>query len=129
VGQLSRRILIGSTAFLLLLIAGVLILLLMPRGDATPAGPPSIRGTITSLTPVAGQGVILVEERPGDQAGSDKASVTINAATRIYRGRVSASTKGSFGDLRNGQIVEVWFSGPVLTSYPVQATASVIVIP
>jgi hypothetical protein len=113
----------------LLLIAGVLVLLLMSRGDAAPAGPPSIRGTITSLTPIAGQGVILVEERPQDQAGSNKASVTINGATRIYRGRVSASTKGSFGDLRNGQIVEVWFNGPVLTSYPVQAIASVIVIP
>jgi hypothetical protein len=129
VAQFSRRILIGSSALLLLLIAGVLVLLLMFRGDAAPAGPPSIRGTITSLTPVAGQGVILVEERPQDQAGSNKASVTVNAATRIYRDRVSASTKGSFGDLRNGQIVEIWFSGPVLTSYPVQATASVIVIP
>ena len=101
----------------------------MSRGDAGPAGPPSIRGTITSLNPIAGQGVILVEERPQDQSGSNKASVTINAATRIYRGRVSASTKGSFGDLHNGLIVAVWFSGPVLTSHPVQATASVIVIP
>lgn len=113
----------------MLLIAGVLALLLMSRPEAAPSGPPSIRGTITSLTPVAGQGVILVEERPQDQAGSNKASVTVNAATRIYRGRVSASTTGSFGDLRNGQQVEVWFDGPVLTSYPVQATASVIVIP
>jgi hypothetical protein len=129
VRQISRRILIGSTALLLLLIAGVLVLLLMSRGDAAPAGPPSIRGTITTLTPLAGQGVILVEERPQDQAGTNKASVTVNAATRIYRGRVSASTKGSFGDLRNGQLVEVWFNGPVLTSYPVQATASVILIP
>ena len=129
VRQLSRRILIGSTALLLLLTAGVIVLLLMSRSDAAPNGPASIRGTITSLTPIAGQGVILVEERPQDQAGSNKASVTINAATRIYRGRVGASTKGSFGDLRNGQRVEVWFNGPVLTSYPVQATASVILIP
>ncbi len=129
VRQLSRRILIGSTALLLLLIAGVLVLLVMSRGDAAPNGPPSIRGTITSLTPLAGQGVILVEERPQDQAGSAKASVTVNAATGIYRGRVSVSTKESFGDLRNGQRVEVWFNGPVFTSYPVQATASVILIP
>src|SRR5713101_801690 len=92
VRQLSRRILIGSTALLLLLIAGVLVLLVMSRGDAAPNGPPSIRGTITSLTPLAGQGVILVEERPQDQAGSAKASVTVNASTRIYRGRVGAST-------------------------------------
>jgi hypothetical protein len=129
VRQLSRRILIGSTALLLFLTAGVIVLLVMSRGDAAPNGPPSIRGTITSLTRLAGQGVILVEERPQDQAGSAKASVTVNAATRIYRGRVGASTKGSFGDLRTGQRVEVWFNGPVLTSYPVQATASVIVIP
>ena len=80
------------------------------------------------MSPIGGQGVILVEERPQDRAGSDKASITVNAATRIYRGRVSASTKGSFSDLRNAQLVEVWFAGPVLTSYPVQATASVIVI-
>jgi hypothetical protein len=129
VAQMSRRILIASTALLLLLVAGVIVLLLMSRADAAPSGPPSIRGTITTLTPLAGQGVILVEERPQDQAGSNKASVTVSATTRIYRGRVGASTKGSFGDLRNGQRVEVWFSGPVLTSYPVQATASVILIP
>jgi hypothetical protein len=81
------------------------------------------------VSPLAAQGVILVEERPQDGAGSDKASVTVNAATRIYRGRVSASTKGSFSDLRNGQLVEVWFAGPVLASYPIQATASTILIP
>ena len=124
---MQRRILLAGAALLLLVIAGV-GLLLMSRSDAAPNGPPSIRGTITSVSPIGGQGVILVEERPQDRAGSDKASITVNAATRIYRGRVSASTKGSFSDLRNAQLVEVWFAGPVLTSYPVQATASVIVI-
>src|SRR6202049_2922720 len=120
---------IGGTELLLLLVAAVIVLLLMSRGEAAPNGPPPIRGTITSLTPIAGKGVILVEERPQDQAGSAKASVTVNAASRIYRGRVSGSTKASFSDLQKGQLIEVWFAGPVLTSYPVQATASVIVIP
>jgi hypothetical protein len=126
---MSRRILIGGAALVLLVIAGGIALLVMARSDAAPSGSPSIRGTVTSVSPLAAQGVILVEERPQDRAGSDKASVTVNAATRIYRGRVSASTKGSFSDLHNGQLVEVWFAGPVLTSYPVQATASVILIP
>ena len=125
---MSRRILVGGAALVLLVIAGVLALFLISRADAAPNGPPSIRGTITSVSPLGGQGVILVEERPQDRAGSGKASITVNATTRIYRGRVSASTKGSFSDLRNAQLVEVWFAGPVLTSYPVQATASVIVI-
>jgi len=125
---MPRRILLGGAALVLLVLAGGLALLLMSRSDAAPNGPPSIRGTITSVSPHSGQGVILVEERPQDRAGSDKASITVSAATRIYRGRVGASTKGSFSDLRNAQLVEVWFAGPVLTSYPVQATASVIVI-
>lgn len=125
---MPRRILLGGAALVLLVLAGGLALLLMSRSDAAPNGPPSIRGTITSVSPLSGKGVILVEERPQDRAGSDKASITVNAATRIYRGRVGASTKGSFSDLRNARLVEVWFAGPVLTSYPVQATASVIVI-
>jgi Protein of unknown function (DUF3221) len=126
---MSRRILVGSAALVFLVIAGLLGLFLMSRADAAPSGPPSIRGTITSVNTLSGRGVILVEERPQDQAGSNKASVTLTTATRIYRGRVSASTKASFSDLRVGQVVEVWFNGPVLTSYPIQATASVILIP
>jgi hypothetical protein len=126
---MSRRILVGSGALFLLVMAALLGLFLMARVDAAPNGPPSIRGTITSVSLLGGQGVILVEERPQDRAGSDKASVTVKASTRIYRGRVGASSRASFGDLHNAQLVEVWFDGPVLTSYPVQATASVIVIP
>ena len=124
---MPRRILLASAALALLIVASG-IALVMARADAAPSGPSSIRGTITSVSPLVGQGVILVEERPQDRAGSNKASVTINASTRIYRGRIDASTKGSFSDLRNGQLVEVWFAGPVLTSYPLQATASVVVI-
>ena len=125
---MSRRILVGGAALLVLVMAGVLAQVLIFRADAAPNGPSSIRGTITNVSPLAGLGTVMVEERPQDQAGSAKASVTLNAATRIYRGRVSASTKASFGDLQKGQLIEVWFDGPVLTSYPVQATASVIVI-
>ena len=125
---MSRRILMGGAALLVLVIAGVLAQVLISRADAAPNGPPSIRGTITSVSPLAGQGTVLVEERPQDQAGSAKASVTVHASSRIYRGRVSAATKASFSDLRLGQLVEVWFDGPVLTSYPLQANASVIVI-
>jgi len=126
---MSKRALIGSAAALALLVmAAGIALVVRAQADAAPSGPPSIRGTITTVSPLVGQGVIMVEERPQDRAGSNKASVTINASTRIYRGRIGASTKGSFNDLRNGQLVEVWFAGPVLTSYPLQATASVVVI-
>jgi hypothetical protein len=125
---MSRRMLIGGAALAVLVVAGGIVIVFMARADAAPSGSPSIRGTITSVTPLAGQGVVLVEERPQDRGGSEKASVTVNGATRIYRGRISASTRGSFSDLRTGQLVDVWYEGPVLTSYPLQATASVILI-
>ena len=125
---MSRRTLVGGAALLVLVMAGVLAQVLIFRADAAPNGPSSIRGTITNVSPLAGLGTVMVEERPQDQAGSAKASVTLNAASRIYRGRVSASTKASFSDLQKGQLVEVWFDGPVLTSYPEQATGSVILI-
>jgi hypothetical protein len=121
--------LIGGAALAVLVVAGGIVIVFMARADAAPSGSPSIRGTITSVSPLVGQGVVLVEERPQDRGGSEKASVTVNGATRIYRGRISASTRGSFGDLRTGQLVDVWYEGPVLTSYPLQATASVILIP
>src|ERR1700694_1733655 len=124
---MPRRILVASAALALLIVASGTALV-MARADAAPSGPPSLRGNLTVCGRLVRQGVIMVEERPQDRAGSDKASVSVNAATRIYRGRVGGSTKGSFSDLRNGQRVDVWFAGPVLTSYPVQATASVIVI-
>lgn len=124
---MPRRILVASAALALLIVASGTALV-MARADAAPSGPPSIRGTITTVSPLVGQGVIMVEERPQDLAGSNKASVTVNASTRIYRSRISASTKVSFSDLRNGQLVEAWFAGPVLTPYPLQATASVVVI-
>jgi hypothetical protein len=121
--------LIGGAALAVLVVAGGIVIVFMARADAAPSGSPSIRGTITSVSPLAGQGVVLVEERPQDRGGSEKASVTVNGATRIYRARISASTRGSFSDLRSGQLVDVWYEGPVLTSYPLQATASVILIP
>ncbi len=103
---MSRRILIPGAALVLLITAVGLTVILMARADAAHSGAPSITGTITNVSLLDEQGVILVDERPQDQGGSNKASITINAATRIYRGRVGASTNGWFGDLRDGQLVE-----------------------
>ena len=42
--------------------------------------------------------------------------------------RASGYTAGRFGDLAAGQLVDVWFDGLVMTSYPLQAKASAIVV-
>lgn len=92
--------------------------------DATAAIPrtaPSIIGQVTAVA----LPVIVVEEKPNEPHGAAKAGVRITDSTRVSR-----RGKGVVGvtDLRVGQQVSVWFTGPVMESYPLQATAGVIVI-
>ena len=92
--------------------------------DATASIPrttPSIIGQVTAIT----LPTIVVEEKPTEPHGSDKAVVRITDATQVLRrgGGVMSPT-----ELRVGQLVKVWFTGPVMESYPLQATARVIVI-
>ena len=88
---------------------------------APPTEPPAIRGTITAVS----EARVLIEEQPGDVWGSAKASVRLLPTTRLVR-RSGGSVAPS--ELRVGQLVSAWFAGPVAESYPVQATASVIVL-
>ncbi len=96
-----------------------------------PSDPPSIRGTITNATAATSGdrlGSILVEEVPSDQSGSNKSSVRVTRDTRILVRESGGLRRGTFADLRTGQIAEAWFTGPVMESYPTQATASVVVV-
>jgi len=74
-------------------------------------------------------GTILVQAREDGAPGNlDKASVTITTATRIYEQRGQDRNVVSFDWIMVGQQVQVWFSGPVRESDPVQATAREIAI-
>lgn len=70
----------------------------------------------------------MVEENPGDAAGSQKASVWLNDKTKIYRRSSQGLEKIGREELASGKKVSVWFDGPVATSYPVQGTAAAIVL-
>ena len=101
------------------------------RGSRLPDGEPSIRGTITAVSASRAPrtGWVLVEERPGEAAGSAKARVTVAEDTRILeRAEDGALGEAGFGDLVEGRRAEAWFAGPVLESYPVQARAAAIVV-
>lgn len=93
-----------------------------------PAAEPSIQGIITHVDP-AGEAIgrILVEENPAQSAGSAKASVRITQGTRIVT-VAGERARGSFQDLAVGRRARVWFTGPVMESYPVQATAEVVAV-
>jgi hypothetical protein len=98
-------------------------------GADLPDADPSIRGTITSLTPTADGAVLMVEAGATVTYEYDRASVTVTTDTHIYAqdpdGRL---TRISAADLASGQIVDVWFSGAVAESYPVQAHAGTLVV-
>ena len=98
---------------------------------------PSIRGVATSVEPgEAGGGSVRVvwTEDPavGAKGEQDAAQVAITPETELLR-RVGEGTDTTYEDiefaqLKEGDIVEVWFEGPVAESYPVQANGDVLAV-
>jgi hypothetical protein len=97
------------------------------------AGPADVRGTVTNLTmgeAGAGDrlGTILIEGEIEEDTSHDRASVTITNQTQIFDARTGERQAIGFEALQMGQRVEARFTGPVMESYPVQASASEVVI-
>jgi len=108
-----------------------------PPVDTPPAhvaGGPSIRGVISTLSAADGSwsagvlGSVLIEGKLQSDTSFDKASVTVTDKTKIYLEDAQGRHLVDFSYLRVGQIVAATFTGAVAESYPVQATASEIVI-
>ena len=89
--------------------------------EKLPTRQPGITGVVT----LAEAGSIRVEADPTEESGSPKALVRVTPETRVmYRSGESSAAE----DLTLGHHVSVWFAGPVMESYPVQASAREIVI-
>jgi hypothetical protein len=73
-------------------------------------------------------GVVLVEENPDEETGSQKDSVTVTKATKLFELQGRDLTQIGFDDLQAGQRARAWYAGPVAESYPRQATASLIAV-
>ncbi|KAF0209449.1 MAG: DUF3221 domain-containing protein [Actinomycetota bacterium] len=94
-----------------------------------PSAEPSIRGTITSLTPGDGNlGAIMVEGTAGAGTSYDKASVNVTGTTKVLLRGADGYGRLTYAELKVGDAVEVWFTGAVAESYPVQATGGTIVV-
>lgn len=94
-----------------------------------------IRGYVTSTWGISADprpsevlGSILIEGELEEDTSFDRANVTVTEDTRIYVQRDGERMEVDFLDLTVGQYVEASFTGPVAESYPVQATASEIVV-
>lgn len=73
-------------------------------------------------------GTVRIEGAKEADTNFDKASVRITNKTQIFDRRGKERKQASFDDLKTGQKVAARFTGPVMKSYPVQATAAEIVI-
>jgi len=122
------------TVLLLVVAAASLVLGAAGCGPRVPSGPPAIEGRITSVTPVLGAnsagpadaGMIMIE---GSGTIGDKAAITVGPSTLVRRQIKDGSvTDATFADLSAGMRVRAWVDGPVAESYPVQATASAVLV-
>ena len=87
-----------------------------------------ITGFVTSVSGRPDGVTVLVEADPSHPSIGDKASVAVTSGTRITRQVQSGEVAAMLRDLVPGLRVEVWFDGPVATSYPVQGKAQALVI-
>ena len=99
-----------------------------PTGDPPPLSiVPDFTGKIIEVNPNGTNdalGSILVEGTDTIQS-SDKYDVTIKTDTLIMGQNDQPMT---FDDLKAGQQVSIWFSGPVKESYPAQVDAAQLII-
>jgi len=93
-------------------------------------GESDIQGTITEIYYVENalmDGSLLVELEEWN-ATSDKFYISVATGTPLYSFSNNELKQIAFGDFQTGQIVEVWFDGPVAESYPAQARAKQILL-
>jgi hypothetical protein len=98
---------------------------------ASAAFASDVRGKVTSISVGATNpvlGTVLIEGKVEKDTSVDKASARVTAKTSIFRMEDGKKVAGKFSDLKVGQTVEASFTGAVSESYPVQGTASEIVI-
>lgn len=95
---------------------------------SVPAQSADIIGDITQVEQADGRIRILVEQIPTRSAGYPIAWISVNRGTDVVQRAGGAVTRGSSRDVATGMRVQVWFTGPVAESYPVQATAGTLLI-
>jgi acyl-coenzyme A thioesterase PaaI-like protein len=104
------------------------ILVTSSCGGGAAKGAADMAGIITSVSGRSDGVSVLVESDPSTPTSGSKASVAVTSSTRITRRAPGGDVTATARDLTPGVQVEVWFDGPVATSYPVQGKALAVVI-
>jgi len=100
--------------------------------DARTRGRTDVRGVITQISRIEDEkkilGRILIEGAKEKDTEVDRANVTVTSQTKLFKEQDGERKPVAFDDLKEGQQVEARFTGPVMESYPVQATADEVTI-
>jgi hypothetical protein len=100
-----------------------------PEPDTDPDSPVSSDDSPFCTDPdTAPVGTVLVEEDPAGTSGDSKISFTIGRDTTVLSESSRSPDPLSFADLAEGMTVAAWADGPIMESYPAQATAAAIVV-
>ncbi len=100
-----------------------------PEPDTDPDSPVSSDDSPFCTDPdTAPVGTVLVEEDPAGTSGDSKISFTIGRDTTLLSESSGSPDPLSFADLAEGMTVAAWAAGPIMESYPAQATAAAIVV-
>lgn len=119
----------------LLLFAALALVASLPSSAETRGPVTDIRGVITAVREAhpsqvsRGTRVILqIEGAKESNTSHDRATVTITAKTKIVLKSDGGQKPSALSAFAVGQKVEARFTGPILESYPVQATAESVTI-
>lgn len=102
-----------------------------PDQSADPSASVSSKDTPNGIDPAQPTGIVAIMVEADSQSGKtpyDKASVSLRKSPELLKKQGDSLVPATLDDLREGTRVEVSFDGPVAESYPVQATAGMIVI-
>jgi hypothetical protein len=96
-----------------------------PRGSAS-GGPVACPPDCAPNGPRVQQ--VLIEEYPGQPSVGNKSVVMVLRSARLLRRTATGIESIRFTDFDAGARVEAWYDGPAAVSYPVQASAAVIIV-
>lgn len=80
-------------------------------------------GTVLGVQSERGSVTFFVNGKPAEHLTTTEAKVRVTSKTRVV---LANGTEGRASDIRDGQRVAVTFDGPVMESYPVQASAGFV---
>lgn len=100
--------------------------ILLENGELEIAEEIGVRGVVKNLVKGKDGVTFLVEGKQEADTMLDIAYVTVNMQTTVLKDGVKIADQFAYGEIKEGDLVEAVFTGPIAKSYPAQAMAKKI---